>query len=159
MIVDHGEKRKRFVIVKNLKNEKHDQNKREKLVKVLQERIDHINIRRSKTHNKQVYELKSHSIYGKYVKELKDGSLKIDRMKLREESRYDGKYIVETSDDTLKFKDIVLGYKQLFDIERTFRTLKTDLDLHPNYHSTSDRIRYHIFLCVKGQANSPLKSF
>ena len=147
VIVGHGEKRKRFVIVKNLKNKKHDKNKREKLVKVLQERIDHINSRRRKTHNKQVCELKSHRIYGKYVKELKDGSLKIDRMKLREESRYDGKYIVETSDDTLKLKDIVLGYKQLFDIERAFRTLKTDLDLHPNYHSTTDRIRCHIFLC------------
>jgi transposase len=147
VIVGDGEKRKRLVIVKNLKNQKHDKEKREKLIEVLQERIDHLNSRRTKNHNKQVCELKSHRTYGKYVKELGDGTLKINRMKLREESRYDGKYIVETSDDTLNLKDIVLGYKQLFDIERAFRTLKSDLDLHPNYHSTTDRIKCHIFLC------------
>lgn len=54
---------------------------------------------------------------------------------------------METSDDTLSLQDIVLGYKQLYDIERAFRTLKTDLDLHPNYHTKDERIRCHIFLC------------
>jgi len=91
--------------------------------------------------------LKAHLTYSKYVKELGDGTLKLNKMKIREVSRYDGKYIVETSDDTLTLRDIVLGYKQLYDVEQAFRTLKTDLDLHPNYHSTEERIRCHIFLC------------
>ena len=147
VIVGKGEKRKRFVIVKNLKSEQHDRDKREKLIEVLLEKIDQLNSRRSKTHSKKVCELKSHRVYGKYVKELKTGHLKLNRQKLREEPRYDGKYIVETSDDTLSIKDIVLGYKQLYDIERAFRTLKTDLDLQPNYHSKDNRIRCHIFLC------------
>ena len=147
VVVGNGEKRKRFAIVKNLNTEKHDQEQREKLIEILNQKINSLNERKTKSHNKKVCELKSHKVYGKYVKELKDGRLKIDLKKLRQESRYDGKYIVETSDDTLNLKDIVLGYKQLYDIERAFRTLKTDLDLQPNNHSTRDRIRCHIFLC------------
>jgi transposase len=147
VIVGDGERRKRFVIVKNLNTEAHDRKTREKLIQTVQERINQLNARRTKNHTKQVCALKAHRTYGKYVKELKDGTLKINRMKIREASRYDGKYVVETSDDTLNLRDIVLGYKQLYDVERAFRTLKTDLDLHPNYHSTEDRIRCHIFLC------------
>jgi len=43
--------------------------------------------------------------------------------------------------------DIVLGYKQLHDVERGFRTLKSDLELRPVYHRRSDRIRAHVLLC------------
>ncbi len=147
VIVGAGEKRKRLVIVKNLSTETRDQKTREKMIQALQEQIDHLNARKTKNHSKKVCALISHRTYGKYVKELKDGTLKLNKMKLRESGRYDGKYIIETSDDTLSLRDIVLGYKQLYDIERAFRTLKTDLDLHPNYHSCEDRIRCHIFLC------------
>ena len=91
--------------------------------------------------------MKSHRVYGKYLIKLKDGRLKIDKEKLRKEKRYDGKYLVESSDDTLTLRDIVLGYKQLYDVEDAFRTLKTVLDLRPNYHNRDDRIKCHIFLC------------
>lgn len=40
-----------------------------------------------------------------------------------------------------------MGYKQLNDAEQAFRTLKTMLELRPNYHSKDERIRCHIFLC------------
>ena len=55
--------------------------------------------------------------------------------------------MIETSDDTLSIQDIVFGYKQLFDVEHAFRSLKHTLKLRPNYHSKDDRIRCHIFLC------------
>ena len=147
VIIGNGEKRKRLVIVKNSNQQRRDQNNRLQLIKTLEQKINQLNRRTTTSHNKAVCELKSHRIYGKYVKEQKDGKLKIDRTALRKESRYDGKYLVETSDDTLSLSDIVLGYKQLYDVERAFRTLKTDLDLQPNYHSKDNRIRCHIFLC------------
>lgn len=34
------------------------------------------------------------------------------------------------------------------DIEDAFRALKTDLELHPIYHQTTDRISGHIFISV-----------
>ena len=55
--------------------------------------------------------------------------------------------VVETSDKTLSLADIVMGYKQLNDVEQAFRTLKTTLELRPNYHSKDERIRCHIFMC------------
>jgi transposase len=41
----------------------------------------------------------------------------------------------------------VLGYKQLHDIERGFRSLKTELELQHVYHRRSDRIRSHVLIC------------
>ncbi len=85
------------------------------------QKIKHLN-RKTPAHNKAVCELKSHRSFGKYVKELADGRLKIVQSRLDQESHYDGKYLIETSDDTLNLRDIVLGYKQLYNIERAFRT-------------------------------------
>jgi transposase len=147
VVVGTGEKRTRFVIVKNTKEQERDRHNREKLINVLEDKINELNSRNRKSHSKKVCELKSHHVYGKYIKELKSGKLSINRTKLRHESRYDGKYLLESSDDSLCVQDIVLGYKQLYDVERAFRTLKTELELRPNYHSTDDRIKCHIFLC------------
>ena len=62
------------------------------------------------------------------------------------EERIDGKYLIKTSDDTLSLRDIVLGYKQLYDIERSFRTLKSDLELRPVSHRKEERIRAHVLI-------------
>ena len=42
---------------------------------------------------------------------------------------------------------IALGYKQLLEVERAFRTLKSTLGLRPVYHSRDDRIRSHVLVC------------
>ena len=47
----------------------------------------------------------------------------------KEEAHLDGKYIISTSDDTLTPEDIALGYRQLMEVVRAFRFLKTTLDL------------------------------
>ena len=85
--------------------------------------------------------------FGKYVKELKSGRLEINRSKVSEEEKLDGKYLLSASDDTLTAEEIALGYKQLFEVERAFRTLKTTLELRPIYHRKDERIRSHVTLC------------
>ncbi len=142
-----GEKRKRLVLVKNTDEEKRAREVRSQIADEIEKRLARLNSRRGKTHTKAVCEIKSHPVYGKYVKELEDGRLSLDKGQLSRDSRYDGKFLVETSDDSLSLEDIVLGYKQLNDVEDAFRTLKTTLELRPNYHSKDDRIRCHIFLC------------
>jgi len=144
--VGDGEKRKRLIVVRNDKEQQRTQSARQKLIASLEEKLSQIN-NRKKSPNKAVCELKAHQVYGKYIKELKSGTVSLNRTKLRQESRYDGKYIVESSDDTLSLTDVVLGYKQLYEVEDAFRTLKTTLDLRPNYHSKDERIRCHIFIC------------
>jgi transposase len=44
-------------------------------------------------------------------------------------------------------EDLVLGYKQLFVIERVFRDLKHLVDIRPVYHRLPERIRAHVLLC------------
>ena len=147
VIIGNGEKRKRLVVVKNVKEQKRQQQAREKMIAFLEKTISDINKGRKKAQSKAALALRAHRIYGKYVKELKSGHLALDKTKLNQQARYDGKYMIESSDDTLSLADIVLGYKQLYDVEHAFRTLKTTLDLRPNYHTKHERIRCHIFLC------------
>jgi len=142
-----GEKRKRLVLVRNTEEEKKQLLVRQQIVATIEKKLEQINRHKGQAHTKATCALKSHAVYGKYVKELQDGRLKVDKGKVADESRYDGKFLIETSDDTLSLQDIVLGYKQLNDVEQAFRTLKTTLQLRPNYHSKDERIRCHIFLC------------
>ncbi len=51
------------------------------------------------------------------------------------------------SDQSLSDEDVALGYKQLMEVERAFRTLKSTLSLRPVYHTKDDRIRSHVLLC------------
>jgi hypothetical protein len=44
-------------------------------------------------------------------------------------------------------EDIALGYKQLIEVERGWRDLKTHLELRPVYHRAEHRIRAHVLLC------------
>lgn len=147
IVVGNGEKRKRLVLVKNDREKERAEKTRQKLVTKLETEINKINSYKQKGKSKAAQKLKAHRVYGRYIKELKDGRLSLNRSRLRVDSRYDGKYLIESSDDTLSINDIVLGYKQLYDVEQAFRTLKTTLELRPNYHSKDERIKCHIFLC------------
>ena len=103
--------------------------------------------RRGPGHSKAVCALKSHPADGRFVEELADGTLRLDRARLRAEERLDGKYLLSTTDPSLSAEDVALGYKQLLEVERAFRTLKHELDLRPLYHRLDQRIRAHVLLC------------
>ena len=47
----------------------------------------------------------------------------------------------------LSWKQVVLAYKDLWQVEAAFRTLKSELEMGPIYHYTERRIRAHIFVC------------
>jgi hypothetical protein len=102
---------------------------------------------RGKAHKKSVCALLAHRSMGRYLRQQKSGALVIDHGKLKEEERLDGKYILSTSDDSLSPEDVALGYKQLLEVERAFRTLKTTLELRPLYHHKDERIASHVFIC------------
>jgi transposase len=67
------------------------------------------------------------------------------------EAALDGIYVVRTSVAATRMDnaDCVRSYKQLADVERAFRSLKTiDLKIRPIHHRLADRVRAHIFLCM-----------
>lgn len=67
------------------------------------------------------------------------------------EAAIDGLYVVRTSvpSEALSAEQAVSAYKDLSQVERAFRSLKTvDLHVRPIYHWKDDRIRAHVFLCM-----------
>jgi hypothetical protein len=63
------------------------------------------------------------------------------------ENLIDGKLILETTNRSLSPQEVVLHYKELQDIERSLRTLKSSLDIRPVYHFVDRRVRAHVFIC------------
>jgi hypothetical protein len=146
VIVGEGEARKRYVLVRNPAQVARDREERELVLKRLEQELERLPTGDAE-HSKAVCELVAHKTLGRYLRKDRRGRLVIDRAKVKAEERLDGKYLIVTSDDTLSPEDVALGYKQLAEVERAWRTLKTDLDLRPMYHRTADRIRAHVLVC------------
>jgi len=64
------------------------------------------------------------------------------------ESKIDEMLMVETTDTSLSPEEVIHRYKELAEIERGWRCLKSTLLLRPVIHWTERRIRAHIFICV-----------
>jgi Transposase DDE domain len=83
----------------------------------------------------------------RFLRVTPKGLLRLDKAKVASEANLDGKYLLRCSDPHLSAEDIALGYKQLLQVERGWRDMKTTLELRPVYHRLEDRIRAHVILC------------
>jgi len=94
--------------------------------------------------------LRDHKMLRWYQVKLVDTTLTVqkNRQALNWESVIDGVLLLETSDMTIPAQDIVKHYKELAEVERGWRSMKSTLQLRPVYHWTEQRIRAHIFICV-----------
>lgn len=68
----------------------------------------------------------------------------LNQEELDEAPRYDGVWVVRTN-TALDPEDVAQRYKQLWMVERTFRTAKSLLDTRPVFHQTDEAIRGHMF--------------
>jgi Transposase DDE domain len=107
---------------------------------------DQIGLRVGKVVNK--YKMAKH-----FQIAITDSTLTIARRhtQIDAEAALDGIYVLRTSigADRLDAGGIVLAYKDLANVERDFRTLKTDdLDLRPIHHRLEDRVRAHVLICM-----------
>jgi transposase len=82
-----------------------------------------------------------------YRKYLRDDGKKfaIDEAKVKHESRFDGKWVLQTDLDEMSAEDVALKYKQLWMVEDMFRTAKTLLETRPIHHHRDETIRGHVF--------------
>jgi len=82
-----------------------------------------------------------------YRKYLQDDGKKfaIDEAKVKHDSRFDGKWVLQTDLDEMPAEDVALKYKQLWMVEEMFRTAKTLLETRPIYHHHDETIRGHVF--------------
>jgi len=74
-------------------------------------------------------------------------SYSMDEDAIARAERFDGKLVLLTSIEDFSASEIVTRYKNLADIERGFRVLKSDLEIAPVYHRLPDRIRAHALIC------------
>ena len=81
--------------------------------------------------------------YRKYLKQSKT-TFEIDDAKIKQEARYDGKWVLRTNTD-LPAADVALKYKQLWMVEHVFRSTKSILQTRPIWHKCDETIRGHVF--------------
>ena len=75
----------------------------------------------------------------------------IDPESVAKEAALDGIYAIRTTVDEaeLDAAGVVEAYKNLANVERAFRSLKTiDVNVRPVRHYLEDRVRAHVFLCT-----------
>jgi transposase len=83
----------------------------------------------------------------RFLRVTPGGLLRVDRTKAKAEENLDGKYLLRCADPKMSAEDIALGYKQLLEVERGWRDMKSVLDLRPVCHRLEERIRAHVILC------------
>ena len=77
---------------------------------------------------------------------LVGGELMLKEATIREEARYDGKWVLRTN-TILPTAEVALAYKSLWQIEQAFRELKSGLEIRPVFLRTEDHVRGHIVVC------------
>ena len=125
-------KGRRYVVCLNEEEARKDAHDREAIVASLREQL--------KQGDKS---LVSNRGFRKYLKQ--GGSkFEIDEKKIKQEARYDGKWVLRTNTD-LPATDVALKYKQLWMVEHVFRSAKSLLQTRPIWHKCDETIRGHVF--------------
>ena len=123
---------RRYVVCFNLEQARKDKADREAIVAALEEQIKHSPKR-----------LVGNKGYRKYLKDV-GSRFEIDGRKLKQEARFDGKWVLRTDLD-LPADEVALSYKELWMVETLFRSAKSILETRPIYHKCDETIRGHVF--------------
>ena len=123
---------KRYIVCFNPKQARKDAVAREAIIEALKEKI--AQGPKAMIGNKG---------YRRYLKISRD-SVSIDTARIKEEARYDGKWVLETNSD-LSSEEVALKYKELWQVEHVFRDMKSILETRPIFHQRDETIRGHVF--------------
>ncbi len=86
--------------------------------------------------------------FSKDTGEITDGKeLSINEEKIAEEALYDGYYSIVTSEKDLSDHEIRDIYKGLWEIEESFKIIKSEFKARPVFVSTEDHIQAHFLIC------------
>lgn len=83
---------------------------------------------------------------GRFITTEEDGTIQLDLEQIKEDAKFDGFKAISTT-TKLPVGDILSKYRDLFEVEHTFRTLKSQLEIRPMFHWTNNRIKGHICMC------------
>jgi hypothetical protein len=144
VILENGN---RYIICYNPKEAKRQATHRNEILTMLEEELKKHKDREAT--NKWAITLLASQRYRKYLTITANGKIRIDRKAIKAAAKYDGKWVLETNDETLSMEDAAYGYRNLLVIERCFRSLKrTQIKMMPMYHWLPRRIEAHVKICV-----------
>jgi transposase len=129
----------RVLVCRNLERAAEDARQRDDIVQQLQEKIAAGGVRDQLKNGAR-----------RYLK-LSGATPEIDLKKVREDARYDGKWVLRTT-TSLPPEQVALAYRGLWRVEHAFRTLKTPLELRPLFHTSEAGVRGHVQACVLAYA-------
>lgn len=122
----------RYIVCCNPRQTRKEARDREVILSALKEQI-----------KKGAKSLVGNKGYRKYLTIAKD-SVSIDEEKVRYESRFDGKWVLMTNTNMSADK-VALNYKELWQVEKAFRDVKSLLNTRPIFHQRDRTIRGHVF--------------
>lgn len=128
-VVHNGD---RYIVCFNPRQARKDAQQREQILAALSEQL-----------KQGAKSLVGNKGFRRYLK-IDKGAARIDEAKVRAEARYDGKWVLRTNTE-LSAEQVALKYKQLWQVERVFRDVKTLLLTRPIFHQRDRTIRGHVF--------------
>jgi transposase len=134
--------KQRYVVCRNQDSAARDGNRRAEIVAQLEEKIG----AGLDPATKAAMKLRTKA-YDRYLK-ICDGRLVIDREAVEKDTRYDGKWVLQSNLPELDPGKIALRYKDEARIERSMRTLKSFLRLRPVFHHGEEWVNGHVFVCT-----------
>ena len=124
---------RRYIVCHNEEQARKDRADREAIVEKLRDQL--------KQGSKSLVGNKG---YRKFLSARGGGAFQIDEAKVKQDARFDGKWVLQTDTD-LPAEEVALRYKDLLLVEDAFRTMKSILETRPIYHKCDDTIRGHVF--------------
>ena len=123
---------RRYIVCRNLDEMKKDADNRAKIVAALEQQL-----------RKGDKSLVGNKGYRRFLANPEGEGFSIDRAKVEEDQKFDGVFVLQ-SNSRLSPLEAMLVYKQLWTVERTFRTPKSLLETRPIYHKLDETIRGHV---------------
>ncbi len=125
---------RRFVICHNSEQAEKDRHDRQAIVAALEDQLKH-----------GAKALVGNRGYRKYLACQGEKVFGIDHAKVKDEARFDGKWVLRSNWDDASAEQLALRYKDLWMVEAIFRAAKSALDTRPIYHKCDETIRGHVF--------------
>jgi len=84
---------------------------------------------------------------GRFISTTDEGTpIELDMERIEQDAKFDGFKALSTTTD-LDIEVILSKYRDLFEVEHSFRALKSQLEIRPVFHWTDKRIRGHVLMC------------
>jgi len=145
---------KKYVLCQNPHKEITDRKDRIKLIEKTEAKLQNICNLKKEYQDIQIQDKVSrvinHYSCEKYIEySISKGKLKFARnaQVIENDQKYDGFYMVESTNVKSKGETLVTSYKSLQLVERAFDDVKNLIEIRPVFHYTEKRIKGHIFSC------------